>query len=152
MSLGCCSHAPVAPDQSAAAYPPRALANIPNASREWMLADAWYRRSQAFPADPEMQQEGTFQSVWTGEALPSYAPHGRSDYRPYEFVDSYQREVEAAAIRIARSDGVTNTLFFDGHAGPVPSKSAYVGPFEVLYGFPGTVNRLTPAPFPYVWR
>ena len=126
--------------------PPRMLDSIPNPSREWMIADAWYRPVPGQISSYRfLDQEGTFQTSWSGEALPFFAPHMRAD--PYRTrVDlSLDRTAQASRVRRDRADGFTNTLFFDGHAASVPSKSVTFGAFTLFYGFPGTVNpMLTP--------
>ena len=57
------------------------------------------------------------------------------------------------SIRNRKSDGITNTLFFDGHAAGVPSRTYMVGAYEILYGFPGTVNpaQVNPPPSSVIW-
>jgi prepilin-type processing-associated H-X9-DG protein len=118
--------------------PPLAIGAIPNADREWMVADAWYRpRPGPFL---ELQQEGPYQYAWSGEAFPYSAPHDRFRTTGYSFTDSYDRRTDSSEIRQRKSDGVTNTLFFDGHAAGVPSRTLTFFGYEILYGFPGTVN------------
>lgn len=122
---------------------PKQLAGIKHPSEEWMIADAWYRKRSGIP---EYQQEGPYQFDWTGEALPPFAPHGISA-RSYIFSDSATRTAEGIAIRNSKADGRTNTVFMDGHAEPVRSKTLQSGDFDgLLYGFPGTVNPNTPLP------
>jgi len=55
-------------------------------------------------------------------------------------------------VRQNKSDGATNTLFFDGHAAGVPSRTLTRSGLELLYGFPGTVNPYTPLPSQAIWR
>lgn len=138
-------------------YPPQRIGRVANADREWMVADAWYR-SNSSPFQ-ELRQEGPCQSYWSGEAVPNFAPHGRYGTRTYVFLNSSQRNAESAVIRNAKSDGVTNTLFFDGHAAPVASRTLLTPTgLPLLYGFRGTVNPLQqnpPADHPVwdcVWR
>ena len=125
---------------------------VPNPDREWMLADAWYRSVNT--GYPELQQEGPYQSSWSGEALPNFAPHLRRIASVYSFTDSSGRTAASARIRQRKSDGSTNTAFFDGHAASVPSQS-YVMPTGsvLLYGFPGTVNpaKINPPPSNLAW-
>ncbi len=117
---------------------PQLLEAIPQPSKEWMTADAWYRPAPPLPF-AGFSQEGPYQSGWSGEALPHFAPHfKRGSLRVY--IDSDEREQAAAQVREERADGLTNTLFFDGHAIPVCSKTLTVNGFSILYGFPGTVN------------
>jgi prepilin-type N-terminal cleavage/methylation domain-containing protein/prepilin-type processing-associated H-X9-DG protein len=124
-------------------YPPQPLSVIQRPSEEWMIADAWYRKSGGFFC-PELQQEGPYQWDWSGEALPHFAPHF-AKRRSYTFPGSQQREMECVTIRDGRQDGRTNTVFFDGHGAPVRSKRLIFGEWELLYGFPGTVNPLRAA-------
>ena len=124
---------------------------VPNAEREWMIVDAWYRpRTGGFE---ELQQDGPFQTSWTGEALPNFAPHERRGSQNYSFTTEDARYLQSARIRNSKSDGITNTLFFDGHAAGVPSRTYTVGGWQFLYGFPGTVNpaQINPPPDSPVW-
>ena len=131
---------------------PVTIGAVANAEREWMIADAWYRM-RIFASFPELQQEGPYQYSWTGEALPNFAPHELVSGGDYSFTSSSPRDVRSNAIRQSRSDGITNTLFFDGHAAAVQSRMYVVGTWEFLYGFPGTVNpaQLNPPPDSPVW-
>ncbi len=133
------------------ARPPKRLGEIGHASREWMIADAWYR-SRSNPFLTELQQEGPYQWDWSGEALPNFAPHLRRKPRNYRFSSSNDRGQQSLHIRATKSDGLTNTVFFDGHAASVPSRTLSAMGFELLYGFPGTVNPRTPLPEIAVWR
>ncbi|RMF70973.1 MAG: prepilin-type N-terminal cleavage/methylation domain-containing protein [Planctomycetota bacterium] len=126
---------------------PKKHSSVKKPSEEWMIADAWYRKRSGVP---EYQQEGPYQFDWTGEALPPFAPHGVAS-RSYAFSDSATRTAEGIAIRDSKSDGRTNTVFFDGHAEPVKSKTLIYNGFELLYGFPGTVNPNRPLPTAY-WK
>ena len=136
-------------------YPVQPLGKILRAAEEWMIADAWYRPKSGAP---ELQQEGPYQTSWSGEALPNFAPHQRRDTGGYTYTSSLSRNSDSAAIRSRKSDGVTNTVFFDGHAAPVPSKSFVLYATDILYGFPGTVNPLMQSPPPTsvylraIWR
>lgn len=123
--------------------PPQPLSKVQRPAEEWMIADAWYR-PKAQGRWPELQQEGPYQYGWTGESLPNFAPHFSG--RVYDFVDSNERRSSSSRIRSNKDDGATNTVFFDGHAAPVPSKTLTIGDFKLLYGFPGTVNPLKQAP------
>ena len=133
------------------AIPPVAFDAVANAEREWMIADAWYR-PRVNPNFPELQQEGPYQDSWTGAALPNFAPHERRASRNYLFISEDTRNAQSARIRQNKSDGITNTLFFDGHAAAIPSRSLRACGFELLYGFPGTVNPHTPLPEYLTWR
>jgi prepilin-type processing-associated H-X9-DG protein len=115
-----------------------------------MIADAWYRQGSG---PGEWSQQGPYQISFTGEALPPFAPHGRRSTTGYVFSSSGNRAQQCSRIRSQMSDGVTNTLFFDGHAAPVPSRRYMVGYFDVLYGFPGTVNpaKMNPPPESLYW-
>lgn len=132
-------------------YGSHPIVAIPNPQREWLIADAWYRRSTN-PAFPQLQQDGPYQLGWTGEALPNFAPHQRRTQAAYRYVTSAQRDAESSSIRAAKQDGVTNTLFVDGHASGIASRTLTVNGFELLYGFPGTVNPATPLPNGAIWR
>lgn len=137
-------------DELAARYPPQSLTRIQRASEEWMLADAWYRK-RANAAFAELQQEGPYQWDWTGEALPNFAPHS-GPLTSYSFTTSAERSQSSSRIRASKDDGRTNTVFFDGHAEPVRSKTLKVNGFELLYGFEGTVNPKTPLPDGAYWE
>jgi prepilin-type N-terminal cleavage/methylation domain-containing protein len=129
---------------------PQDLSKIERPAEEWMIADAWYRPSNPNPAFPELQQEGPYQWVWSGEAMPNFAPH--HSRRDYTFDGSQARQQSSIRIRAAKDDGETGTVFFDGHAEEVASKTLMFGTFEMLYGFPGTVNPRTPMPDGAVWK
>ncbi len=124
--------------------PPKKLAKINRAAEEWMIADAWYR-PRPNGGTPELQQEGPYQWGWTGVALPNFAPHfSGMAYTPT--ADDGARNVDSSRIRNGKDDGLTNTVFFDGHAKGVESKTYYVNGFALLYGFPGTVNPAMKSP------
>ncbi len=132
--------------------PPKKLAKIKRAAEEWMIADAWYR-PRVNGSAPELQQEGPYQWGWTGVALPNFAPHfSGMVYTPT--ADAGTRAADSGRIRSGKDDGLTNTVFFDGHAKPVESKTYYVNGFALLYGFPGTVNpaRQSPPENSPVWN
>ncbi|MFH0979926.1 MAG: type II secretion system protein [Planctomycetota bacterium] len=126
------------------------LTRVRNASREWMLADAWYRpRSGTNPKLPK--QEGPYQSSWSGEAMPYYAPHMRRGASGYEFSTSAARDVQCTQVRNAKSDGLTVTAFFDNHAEALGSVRGVAASFELFYGFRGTVNPDTDFEKPPWW-
>lgn len=131
--------------------PPRRWGQITRPAEEWMIADAWYR-PRTNPSSPELQQEGSFQTSLAGEALPYFAPHDRSAPESYVFTGSSARNSGCTKVRQNKSDGSTNTLFFDGHAAGVPSRTLTRSGFELLYGFPGTANPQTPLPAQAIWR
>ena len=131
-------------------FPPRQLSKVQKTGEEWMIADAWYRK-RTNASSPELQQEGPYQSDWTGEALPNFAPHG-SRIREYAFGSTGDRDSESSRIRSGKQDGKTNTVFFDGHAVPVKSRRLVANGFELLYGFPGTVNPRTIPPGGAYWE
>lgn len=132
-------------------YGPQAIENIPRASEEWMMADAWYRPKTVM--HPNLRQEGTYQSEWSGNALPYFAYHRMSSGKAFYYTaNASQRRTAEATWRKQKQDGYTNTIFFDGHAAPVRSKTLESNGFEVLYGFPGTVNPATPLPKTAVWK
>ena len=116
---------------------PQVIGNFNNPSKEWMIADAWYR-DHATPIS-ELQQDGPYQSGWSGEALPYFAPHfKRGSTKMY--TDPGERKAAAYRTHETKSDGLTNTLFFDGHAAAVPSRTFVVNGFKLISGFPGTAN------------
>jgi prepilin-type processing-associated H-X9-DG protein len=117
---------------------PLRMSEIPNAEREWMMADAWYRSRSNLSKFP--RQEGPYQSAWSGEALPYFAPHLRRAPVCMSVIVTYERVQAAARLRAQANDGVTNTLFFDGHAASEPPRRKLISGFEVFYGFRGTVN------------
>jgi prepilin-type N-terminal cleavage/methylation domain-containing protein/prepilin-type processing-associated H-X9-DG protein len=126
-------------------FPPQPLTKIQKPAEEWAIADAWYRKIPN-PSLPELQQEGPYQWDYSGVAFPNFAIH--YSRKVYDFVDSAERNASSSRIREGKEDGVTNTAFFDGHAAPVESKTYYVGQWDLLYGFPGTMNPLRQSP-PY---
>ncbi len=130
--------------------PPQKLSMVRRPSEEWMIADAWYRM-RSNPAFPELQQEGPYQWDWSGMAFPNFAPHFSG--KVYDFVDDAYRDASSVRIREGKEDGETNTVFFDGHAEPVPSKTLIYAGWEILYGFPGTVNPAmkNPGPGDAIW-
>jgi prepilin-type N-terminal cleavage/methylation domain-containing protein/prepilin-type processing-associated H-X9-DG protein len=124
-------------------YPPQKLSKINRPAEEWMIADAWYRPSVS-PQFQELQQEGPYQWEYSGKAFPNFAIHFSG--RVYEFIDINERRASSARIRDGKDDGETNTVFFDGHAEPVTSKTLTFSGWRLLYGFRGTVNPLMEAP------
>jgi prepilin-type N-terminal cleavage/methylation domain-containing protein/prepilin-type processing-associated H-X9-DG protein len=131
-------------------FPPQKLASINRPSEEWMIAEAWWRPKTG--GYQELQQEGPYQWEYSGRPLPNFAPHfGPKDYH---YDDDNARRSQSTQIRQKKLDGLTNTVFFDGHAEPVASKTYTVGTFELLYGFPGTVNpaMVNPGPNSPVWQ
>jgi prepilin-type N-terminal cleavage/methylation domain-containing protein/prepilin-type processing-associated H-X9-DG protein len=122
-------------------YPTNPIEKVKRQAEEWMLADAWYR-STPNAGFPEFQQEGPFQSAWTGNALPNFAPHFNKVGGTYIYPGD-SRTTDSARIRKGKLDGKTNTAFFDGHAEPVASKKLwlYGRPWGNVFGFPGTVNN-----------
>ena len=130
--------------------PPQPTARIRRPSEEWALADAWYRQ-RVNTGYPELQQEGPYQSGWTGIALPSFAPHFKRGSRSVP-IDEGERSIVGALVRSKKNDGRTNTGFFDGHAAAVPPKTLECEGWELLYGFKGTVNPKTPLEPCMRWR
>jgi len=120
-------------------YPPVSIAKIQKPADEWAVADAWYRNRTSGPR--ELQQEGPYQVGWTGEALPTFAPHFNRVGGAYRFTSTPDRQAEAARVRASRADGKTNAVYFDGHAASVGSKRCIANGIEILYGFPGTANK-----------
>ena len=135
-------------------YPPQPMNRIRKPGAEWALADAWWRfKSNAIA--PELRQEGPYQSDWSGVAFPNFAPHFAR--RTYRYIQT-GRESDSATIRQARSDGKTNTVFFDGHAEALRSQ-LYIAAFggennPMLYGFRGTANprQEFPPPNHVAWQ
>jgi prepilin-type N-terminal cleavage/methylation domain-containing protein/prepilin-type processing-associated H-X9-DG protein len=132
--------------------PPRQIGKIKSPGEEWMIADAWYRRSRT-QQFAELSQEGPYQVDWTGDALPYYPPHGLRGAPNY--VWSPEREDEAYDYADMRKDGKTNSVYFDGHAEGVKSMTYTVGNgFDLMYGFPGTKHpaRINPNENHNAWR
>ncbi len=120
--------------------PPVTLSRIKRPSDEWAIADAWYRRrSSQFTF---LQQDGTFQSNWSGTALTFAPPHRRSQPLIVFPNDSNERQTAASFLAHKEKDGYTQAVYFDGHAAAERSKALGVQGvnFTVFYGFPGTVN------------
>lgn len=134
--------------------PPVRLGSIPNPSAEWAVADAWFR-PRATTVSPRLQQEGPYQTAWSGEALPNFAPHMRRNPTGYRYTDSAARIVESNRICQAKLDGWTNAAYFDGHAASVPSRRVRLNAIQLFYGFPGTQNwddQGQPLPPIFVWE
>jgi prepilin-type N-terminal cleavage/methylation domain-containing protein len=129
--------------------PPQPITKVKNPSEEWAVADAWYRaRGSGFQ---EFQQEGTFQTAWTGEYLPYWAPHFA---RLGTYTKTSDRSAQASQVRASKADGNTNSVFFDGHAASVRSRTYKAAAFDnLLYGFPGTKNprKKSPPPNNAIW-
>ena len=127
-------------------WPAQKLTKVRRPAEEWSVSEAWYR-NRVNASLGELQQEGPYQFDWTGESLPNFAPHFSG--KVYDFENPGARDQSSAAIRDSKGDGISNTVFFDGHAEPVESKTYTVGgPWELLYGFPGTVNPKMESPPP----
>ncbi|MBN1511397.1 MAG: hypothetical protein JXB13_05235 [Phycisphaerae bacterium] len=120
--------------------PPLTLGEIPRLSEEWMIADAWFRSKESI--FERFTQEGTYQSQWSGQALPFVAPHMRRTSTGYQFTGA----ANPSRICQAKLDGWTNAAFFDGHAASVPPRRAHFNGTQLFYGFPGTVNPANPLP------
>ncbi len=133
-------------------HPPKALTKIKRPSEEWAVADAWWRRNASLPQSPYYQQDGPYQSEWSGTAMPNFAPHF-AKRSSYTFEGDAAREADSSQIRIGRQDGKTPAVYFDGHSDAPASQRcispAAEGDLEILYGFKGTVNMPCPR-FPYV--
>ncbi len=122
--------------------PPQKLTAIQRPAEEWAVAEAWYRpKTGGFE---ELQQEAPYQYDWTGHSLPNFAPHFSG--KVYDYTSADERDASSVRIREGKEDGETNTVFFDGHAAPVTSKTFMVAGFDLLYGFPGTVNPAMDSP------
>ncbi len=138
--------------QPPAVSPPRNVDEIAHPAKEWMIADAWYR-PRVNAGLPGLCQEGPFQTDWTGEVLPNFAPHGDAALRRFHFFDSPgARAAASAQIRADRGDGETNSLFFDGHAAAGRSRVLLIHGIEFLYGYYGTVNPQVPLPSGAHWE
>ncbi len=124
---------------AAAKHRPLPSAKLPKPSEEWMIADAWYRPNSC-PISQQLQQEGPYQYGWTGESLPYFAPHFQPDRLSYSFSNTNDRRAQSDKHADGKRDGETNTVFFDGHALGVKSKTFFAYGYELAYGFPGTVN------------
>ncbi len=118
--------------------PPRPTSQIKRAQEEWMIADAWWRENVAAGLEA-YQQEGPYQSSWSGAPYPAFAPHFKRGSRAVPMDTDARREL-ARRIKASKQDGKTNTVFFDGHASSERSKELWDGEFPILYGFKGTVN------------
>lgn len=134
------------------ANPPKPLSRVQHPADEWMIADAWYRAKDNSQWG-ELQQEGPYQSGWSGKAMPYYAPHGAKVSGTHTYMDEAERYEAARQVRRNRADGKTNTVFFDGHAESVRSKTLKFMGSEILYGFEGTKNpaKQSPASYHPVW-
>ncbi|GJM24626.1 MAG: hypothetical protein DHS20C16_10410 [Phycisphaerae bacterium] len=118
---------------------PTTMARIKRSSDEWAVADAWYRR-RVSPL-PFLQQDGTFQSNWSGTSLTFAPPHRRKQPLIVFDADTTERQTAATTFANKLQDGSTQAVFFDGHAAAVRSKTARAGGSFLLFnGFPGTVN------------
>ena len=130
-----------ASDSPADPTSPATLARIKRTSDEWAVADAWYRtRVSPFTF---LQQDGTFQSNWSGSALTFAPPHRRSQPLTVFDNDTNARLTASRTFGAKEKDGYTQAVFFDGHAAATRSKSARAGTggsFLLFHGFPGTVN------------
>jgi len=122
-----------------AKYPTQPITKIEMASEEWMIADAWHREGGA-PGLAELQQEGPYQSAWSGIAMPLLPPHFSKTGVDVSFRNDSDRKIAGALLSKNRKDGRTNTSYFDGHAAAVPSMRLMIGNNVLLYGFKGTVN------------
>lgn len=127
-------------------YSPQPMSRVTHPADEWMVADGWYRpgKDDRFA---ELAQEGPYQAAWSGIAFPNFAPHGSKSSLAYRYTGNGNRTGSDKQIRDSRLDGKTNTVFFDGHAEAVASKSYKLGNgFQLLYGFEGTRNPLKRSP------
>ncbi len=125
---------------------PKSLTEVRKPQEEWAIADAWYR-ARTNAGAKELQQEGPYQSAWSGEGFPVWAPHFSKVGDTFSYLAPTARSAYAVQVRKGKRDGRTNTVFFDGHAAGMPSKSLYqttdpTHSAPILYGFRGTVNPL----------
>ncbi len=135
-------------------HPPLPVTKVASPSREWMIADAWYRPYDGNSFAPGLQQEGPYQYRWSGRTFPCFAPHFAKlkAYAVYGNNDDTAHRSACSKARDGRMDGRTNTAFFDGHAEPVTSKELKYANRVLLYGFPGTVNPNPELPDGAAWE
>ena len=100
-----------------AARPGHSIDKIDRPSEEWMIADAWYRSNDSMVFFTELQQEGPYQSSWSGRAMPYFAPHF-SRIKDNVYTDDNSHDTQARNASNGKMDGETNTMFFDGHGAP----------------------------------
>ncbi len=117
---------------------PTSMGRIKRTSDEWMLADAWYRAAPP-SGFQDFQQEGPYQSQWSGEAIPYFAPHFKRGVKTMT-TNPTDRKKLAEQVQKTKSDGKTNATYFDGHGATVGSQSLSGNNIPILYGFRGTVN------------
>jgi prepilin-type N-terminal cleavage/methylation domain-containing protein/prepilin-type processing-associated H-X9-DG protein len=136
-----------------AKYPGQPITKIPKASDEWMIADAWQRQT-GNPLYAEFQQEGPYQSAWSGVAMPLSPPHFSKTSVDVTYMSDADRIGAGSTVARNRKDGRTNTGYFDGHASAVPSLRLMIGNNVLLYGFKGTVNpaQVNPPPENNAWK
>lgn len=119
---------------------PTTLSRIARPGEEWAIGDAWYR-PRISPFFTFLQQDGTYQSDWSGNVLPFAPPHRLKSPLTAFDTDSNNRQTAAIKFAEGQNDGYTQATYFDGHAAAVKSKSLSISNFIVFYGFPGTVNN-----------
>ncbi len=118
---------------------PTTLSRIARPGEEWAMGDAWYRtRTSLFTF---LQQDGTYQSDWSGNVLPYAPPHRlRAPLKAFG-TDTNSRKTAALNFAKTEQDGYTQATYFDGHGAATKSKSLSTPGFTFFYGFPGTVNN-----------
>jgi prepilin-type processing-associated H-X9-DG protein len=112
---------------------PKRLDAVSNASAEWAVGDAWYRRV-AQPARRGSSSKRGFLGTFPAENSRSPLPSGPLHHVAFRQVRSHQRQ-GIAALPTVDFDGQTNLGYFDGHV------SAFTGNWQEL-GDGGTVNPL----------
>jgi prepilin-type N-terminal cleavage/methylation domain-containing protein len=126
------------PDPEADSTAPVTLSRIKRTSDEWAVGDAWYRtRTSPFTF---LQQDGTFQSNWSGAALTFAPPHRSTQPLTVFDNDTPARQTSSRTFGNKKKDGYTQAVYFDGHAAATRSKGLVTVGFTMFYGFPGTVN------------
>ncbi|GJM24114.1 MAG: hypothetical protein DHS20C16_05290 [Phycisphaerae bacterium] len=129
-----CDSSPERPDLS---WWPKRLDSIPNASTEWALADAWYRRLPNGPrGGSTVGWQGTFAPQISSylTVIPS-APFHKTNPRNAK---SHLSQGFQVLPHIAL-DGETNMAFMDGHVAPFvgnwryPGEGGTVNPYWDIY-------------------
>ncbi|MCA9251470.1 MAG: hypothetical protein R3E58_12925 [Phycisphaerae bacterium] len=120
---------------------PKRLDSIRNASDEWAIGDAWYRRipgGGGSRGGPSIQQwYGTY-AIEIGNyfaTIPS-APYHRTDIR----IAKSHRSQNSVALPAIQFAGETNLAYMDGHVAPFvgswtgPGNGGTVNPYWEVYG------------------
>jgi len=123
-----CDPTPVRPDVS---WRPKRIDSIRNASSEWALADAWYRRISSGGSRGGTTIRLAIGSMPVGSSFPVIpsAPYHHVDIR----VAKSHWTQNAVTLPNIPLEGETNQAYFDGHV------ASFVGSWDSL-GQGGTVN------------